>query len=272
MPAKASHDTLTGWRLRRMSRRGPAPARRRLRSRNAAGDAMDIIASIRGILVPIHRQGYLFLLIGIAVTLLLGWIFRPLFWICAVITLWIAYFFRDPARVTPVADGLVISPADGKVSAIGPAVPPTELGLGLAPLMRISIFMSVFDCHVNRSPIAAHIAKIAYRPGLFLNADLDKASEGNERNSLLLETQYGKIALVQIAGLIARRIVTTVTMGESPLAGERIGIIRFGSRVDLYLPDAFRVLAGEGQRAIAGETVLAELASEGAKPRSFRKA
>jgi phosphatidylserine decarboxylase len=231
---------------------------------------MDILASIRKMLVPVHREGYVFVLAGIAATLVLGWIWQPLFWLFGVITCWIIYFFRDPPRVTPLAEGLIVSPADGRVSAVGRAVPPPDLGLGPTPLTRISIFMSIFDCHVNRAPIAGRIAKIAYRPGLFLNADLDKASEDNERNSLLLETHYGSIALVQIAGLIARRIVTAVTEGETPQVGERIGIIRFGSRVDIYLPDGFRILAGEGQRAVAGETVLADASDKAAVARIFR--
>jgi phosphatidylserine decarboxylase len=231
---------------------------------------MDVLASIRKMLVPIHREGHVFIIAGVVAMLVLGWVWRPLFWVFGLITCWIIYFFRDPPRVTPLGDGLIVSPADGRVSAVARAVPPPELGLGPTPLMRISIFMSVFDCHVNRSPVAGRIAKIAYRPGLFLNADLDKASEENERNALLLETPHGSIALVQIAGLIARRIVTAVTEGETPQAGERIGIIRFGSRVDVYLPDGFRILAGEGQRAIAGETVLAD-AKEGAA-RVFRTA
>jgi phosphatidylserine decarboxylase len=232
---------------------------------------MDILASIRKMLVPIHREGYVFILAGLVAMFVLGWIWRPLFWLCFLLTCWITYFFRDPPRVTPLAEGLIMSPADGRVSAIGRAVPPSELGLGTTPLMRISIFMSIFDCHVNRAPIAGRIAKIAYRAGLFLNADLDKASEDNERNSLLIETPHGRIAVVQIAGLIARRIVTAVTEGESPLAGERIGIIRFGSRVDIYLPDGFRILAGEGQRAVAGETVIADADTQG-PARAFRTA
>ena len=232
---------------------------------------MDILASIRKMLVPIHREGYVFILAGLVAMLVLGWVWEPLFWLCGLITAWIIYFFRDPPRVTPLGDGLIVSPADGRVSAVARAVPPPELGLGPAPLMRISIFMSVFDCHVNRSPVAGRIAKIAYRPGLFLNADLDKASEDNERNALLLETPQGQIAVVQIAGLIARRIVTAVTEGETPQAGERIGIIRFGSRVDVYLPDGFQILAGEGQRAIAGETVLASF-GKADRLRGFRTA
>jgi phosphatidylserine decarboxylase len=233
---------------------------------------MDILASIRKMLVPIHREGIVFVLAGIAAMFILGWFWKPLFWLCGVITCWIAYFFRDPARVTPTGDGLLVSPADGRISAVGLAAPPSELGLGNAPLRRLSIFMSVFDCHVNRAPLDGRILKLAYRPGLFLNADLDKASEQNERNALLLDTPHGKVALVQIAGLIARRIVTIVTEGETLLAGERIGIIRFGSRVDIYLPEGFRILAGEGQRAIAGETVLAATPGEDSVERGFRRA
>jgi len=233
---------------------------------------MDILTSIRKMLVPIHREGIVFILAGIAAMFILGWLWKPLFWLCGVITCWIAYFFRDPPRVTPIGEGLVVSPADGRISAVGLATPPSELGLGSAPLRRLSIFMSVFDCHVNRAPLDGRIVKLAYRPGLFLNADLDKASEQNERNALLLDTAHGKVALVQIAGLIARRIVTIVTEGETLRAGERIGIIRFGSRVDIYLPEGFRMLAGEGQRAIAGETVLAAIPGEDGVERGFRRA
>ncbi|MBV8427163.1 MAG: phosphatidylserine decarboxylase [Hyphomicrobiales bacterium] len=232
---------------------------------------MDILASIRKMFVPIHREGYVFILAGVAAMLVLGWLWQPLFWLCGLITSWIIYFFRDPPRVTPIGEGLIVSPADGRVSAVLPAVPPAELGLGPAPRMRVSIFMSIFDCHVNRSPVDGRVLKIAYRPGLFLNADLDKASEDNEQNALLIETPHGPIALVQIAGLIARRIVTAVMEGESPQAGERIGIIRFGSRVDVYLPDGFQVLAGEGQRAIAGESVLASFGHD-IRVRGFRTA
>ncbi|MBV9567668.1 MAG: phosphatidylserine decarboxylase [Hyphomicrobiales bacterium] len=232
---------------------------------------MDILASIRKMLVPVHREGYVFILAGLAAMLVLGWAWEPLFWLCGLITCWIIYFFRDPPRVTPLGERLIISPADGRVSAIGRAAPPSELGLGATPRTRISIFMSIFDCHVNRSPVEGRIAKIAYRPGLFLNADLDKASEDNERNAFVLETPQGPIVLVQIAGLIARRIVSAVTEGETPLAGERIGIIRFGSRVDVYLPEGFEILAGEGQRAIAGETVLAAFGTA-ERVRGFRRA
>jgi phosphatidylserine decarboxylase len=237
----------------------------------AAANAMDILASIRKMLVPVHREGLIFILIGIVAMFALGWLWKPLFWLCGIITCWMTYFFRDPPRVTPLLDGIVVSPADGRVSAVEHAAPPAELGLGPAPLKRISIFMSVFDCHVNRVPLDGRIAKLAYRPGLFLNADLDKASEDNERSSLLLETAHGRVVLVQIAGLIARRIVTVVTEGENLLAGERIGMIRFGSRVDVYLPEDFRVLVGESQRAVAGETPLALAGGTEMAPRGFRK-
>jgi phosphatidylserine decarboxylase len=168
-------------------------------------------------------------------------------------------FFRDPPRVTPLREGLVVAPADGRISMIASVVPPQELGLGDRPLQRISIFMSVFNCHVNRSPVAGRIERIAYRAGKFLNADLDKASEDNERNSLVVVTPAGRVGVVQIAGLVARRIVSFVKEGQAISAGERFGLIRFGSRVDVYLPDAARTLVAVGQSAIGGETVLADL-------------
>jgi phosphatidylserine decarboxylase len=225
---------------------------------------MSVIASIRAQLVPIHREGYPF--IGVlalaAVVLFLLW--PPLGTIGALATLWVVYFFRDPPRVTPLADGLVVAPADGRISQITRAVPPAELALGAAPLPRISIFMSVFDCHVNRSPVTGRIERIVYRAGKFLNADLDKASEDNERNALVIDAAGRRIGVVQIAGLIARRIVPFVRQGDPIGAGERIGMIRFGSRVDVYLPDDAKLRVGQGQIAVAGETVLAELgAGEG---------
>src|SRR5260370_9315285 len=174
------------------------------------------------------------------------------------------FFFRYPPRVTRVADALVVAPADGRISLISRAVPPAELALGAAPLPRISIFMSVFDCHVNRSPVTGRIERMVYRAGKFLNADLDKASEDNERNALVIDAAGTRIGLVQIAGLIARRIQPFVREGDAIGAGARIGMIRFGSRVDLYLPDDARLRVGQGQIAIAGETVVAELrAGEG---------
>ena len=171
--------------------------------------------------------------------------------------------------MTPTGAGIIVSPADGRISRIVNAMPPKELDLGEQPLPRISIFMSVLDCHVNRSPAAGRIERIIYHGGAFLNADLDKASEDNERNSLVIMTPNGRIAVVQIAGLIARRIVCFVRAGATVGPGERIGMIRFGSRVDVYLPHGVRALVAEGQTAIAGETVLADLQAGEAR-RTFR--
>jgi len=208
---------------------------------------------------PIHQEGYPFIGGFALATLILFWIWAPLGWIGVVLTVWCALFFRDPARVTPQREGLVVSPADGRVSMVAPAVPPAELGLGDRPLPRVSIFMSVFNCHVNRSPVSGRIDRIAYRPGAFINAELDKASEDNERNSLIISSSQGRIGVVQIAGLVARRIVCFVREGQSMTAGERFGLIRFGSRLDVYLPEGAKALVSEGQTAIAGETVLADL-------------
>jgi len=167
--------------------------------------------------------------------------------------------------VTPVRDGIVVAPADGRISMVTQALPPAELGLGDRPLPRISIFMSVFNCHVNRSPVSGRIDRIAYRPGTFINAELDKASEDNERNSLVISTPNGRVGVIQIAGLIARRIVSFVREGQTIGAGERFGLIRFGSRLDVYLPERTNLLVAEGQTAVAGETVLADfrLADQG---------
>src|SRR5262249_36113708 len=172
--------------------------------------------------------------------------------------IWCALFFRDPVRVTPVRDGIVVAPADGRISMITQVLPPAELGLGDRPLPRISIFMSVFNCHVNRSPVAGRIDRIAYRPGKFINAELDKASEDNERTSLVLSRAAGGWGAPRIAGRGGRRIVTFVREGQTIGAGERFGLIRFGSRLDVYLPEGTPPLVGEGQTAIAGETILAD--------------
>jgi phosphatidylserine decarboxylase len=221
---------------------------------------MSIADSIRKQLVPIHPEGYPFVGGFALASLVLFWLWTPLGWLATLATLWCVYFFRDPPRVTPVRDGIVVAPADGRVSQVVNAVPPRELELGERPLPRISIFMSVFDCHINRSPVAGRIDRIIYRAGKFLSADLDKASEDNERNAFVMTTASGqRIAAVQIAGLIARRIVPFAREGEMVGAGQRIGMIRFGSRVDLYLPEGARPLAAAGQIAIAGETVLADL-------------
>jgi phosphatidylserine decarboxylase len=227
---------------------------------------MSIIQSITTSFAPIHKEGWRFIAIFAAVTLLFFWLgFQPLGWIGVVLTLWCAYFFRDPERVTPLSEGLVISPADGRVSAIEHVIPPPELDLPRETMTRVSIFMNVFDVHVNRCPIPARITKLTYVPGAFLNAELDKASEDNERQALTLETQSGlKIGVVQIAGLIARRIVKFVGEGDRLEVGQRFGLIRFGSRVDVYLPKNVSVLACLGQRAVAGETVLADVHQSGA--------
>jgi phosphatidylserine decarboxylase len=230
---------------------------------------MSVLASIRAQLAPIHREGLPFVGVFAVASLILFWLWSPLGWLAAIGTLWCAYFFRDPERVTPVRDGIVVAPADGRVSRIVNAVPAQELGLGERPLPRVSIFMSVFDCHVNRSPVTGKIERIVYRPGAFVNADLDKASEDNERNSFLIATDRGRIGMVQIAGLIARRIVCFVSQGASVGVGERIGLIRFGSRVDVYLPEGVRPLVAEGQTAIAGETVIADLRA-GDPQRTYR--
>lgn len=231
---------------------------------------MSIIDSVRRQLTPVHPDGYKFIAIFAVVTLVLAWLWQPLGWIGAVLTCWCIYFFRDPPRSTPIDADSVVSPADGIVSSIGFFRPPPELGLGAEPVQRISIFMSVFDCHVNRMPVAGRIAKIAYRPGLFLNADLDKASEDNERNALVVETDRGRVGVVQIAGLVARRIVCFAHQGDRLEAGERFGLIRFGSRLDVYLPLGARPLVGLGSKATAGETVIADFSVE-ATPRIFRR-
>ncbi|MCA3555447.1 phosphatidylserine decarboxylase [Aestuariivirga sp.] len=222
---------------------------------------MSIAKSVSEVLVPIHREGYRLIAIFAAVTLVLFWLHAgPLAWAGVILTLWCAYFFRDPERVTPLRDGLVVSPADGRISAIEDVIPPVELDLPREPVTRISVFMNVFDVHVNRAPVDAAIRRIGYVPGLFLNADLDKASLDNERQAFTLERADGlRIGVVQIAGLVARRIVKFVNEGEHLSAGQRFGLIRFGSRVDVYLPSGVKALACLGQRAVAGETVLADL-------------
>jgi len=221
---------------------------------------MSVIDSIKKQLVPIHPEGYPFVGGFAFVSIVLLWLWPPLGWLATLATLWCAYFFRDPPRVTPMRDGIVVAPADGRISKVVNAVPPKELELGARPLPRISIFMSVFDCHVNRSPVTGRIERIVYHAGKFLSADLDKASEDNERNAFVIAMANGqRIAAMQIAGLVARRIVPFVRQSEAVAAGQRIGMIRFGSRVDVYLPEGGRALAAEGQTAIAGETVIADL-------------
>jgi phosphatidylserine decarboxylase len=241
---------------RRFAARHPLPQGES--GRKISEPYMSITDSVRAQIPPIHKEGYPFIGGFAVASLVLFWIWTPLGWIGTVLTIWCALFFRDPVRVTPVAEGMVVAPADGRVSMVTQVLPPAELGLGDRPLPRISIFMSVFNCHVNRSPVAGRIDRIAYRPGIFINAELDKASEDNERNSLVISSPNGRIGVIQIAGLVARRIVCFVREGQTISAGERFGLIRFGSRLDVYLPEGTKALVAVGQTAVAGETILAD--------------
>jgi phosphatidylserine decarboxylase len=222
---------------------------------------MSLVNTIRKTLVPVHKEGYRFVAIFFVVSLVLGFLWEPLMWIGFVLTAWCAYFFRDPERMTPLDDDLVISPADGRVSSIATVLPPEELNLGSEPMLRISVFMNVFNCHVNRAPMAGTITRVAYRAGKFVNAELDKASQENERNGLVIDTKHGAIGVVQIAGLVARRILCWKYENGSLEAGERFGLIRFGSRLDVFLPAGAEPRVSVGQTAVAGETVLAEFGS-----------
>lgn len=228
---------------------------------------MSLADTIASTLTPVHREGWRFVAIFAAAALILFWLdLDVLAWLVVILTAWCAYFFRDPERVTPLRDGLVISPADGRVSAIEEVVPPPELDLLRETMTRISVFMNVFDVHINRAPVEGRAVRIAYVPGKFLNADLDKASADNERQAVTIERDDGsRIGVVQIAGLIARRIVKFVGEGERLQAGQRFGLIRFGSRVDVYLPPGVAPQVAIGQRAIAGETVFADLKSDEAE-------
>jgi phosphatidylserine decarboxylase len=221
---------------------------------------MALLHSLRLVLAPPHPAGRPFILAGIvamAAGLAVGaW----LIWLGLIFALFCLFFFRDPERVPPGRPGLVLAPADGKVVSVAPAQPPAELGLGAAPRWRIAIFLSVLDVHVNRMPVDGTVTRIAYRHGKFLNASLDKASVENERNAMAIRLTDGReIAVVQIAGLIARRILCDAREGDAVKAGERFGIIRFGSRTDIYLPEGVQPLVAEGQTMIGGETVIADL-------------
>lgn len=222
-----------------------------------------ILETIFDSLAPVHSDGHKFVAIGAVLTLLFFMLWPPIGWLLAVLTAWVVYFFRDPARVTPVRDGLIVSAADGRISSIDKVRPPPELGLGPEERVRISTFLSVFDVHINRAPVTGRIVRSVYIPGAFLNAALDKASEENERRALVIETPSGaEIGVVQIAGLIARRIVTFSREGDSVAAGQRFGLIRFGSRVDVFLPPGRNAIVSVGQRAVGGETVFADLKSD----------
>ena len=217
-------------------------------------------------LVPIHRAGWPFIAIFFVAAVALGFLWAPLFWLGLVATGWCVYFFRDPPRMTPLRAGLVVAPADGRVVWVGPAKAPAELGLGDQPLMRISIFLNVFDVHINRIPVDGTVAVLAHHAGKFINAAHDKASDDNERQSVKIELADGrKIGVVQIAGLVARRIVCDLRQDQRVRTGERFGLIRFGSRTDLFLPDGVAPLVAVGQRAVGGETVMADLESDEAR-------
>jgi phosphatidylserine decarboxylase len=227
---------------------------------------MSLSDTIRNTFVPIHREGYPFIAIFFGASLVLGLLWEPLFWIGLVLTAWCVYFFRDPPRVSPVDDRLVLSAADGKVSSVGPAMPPPELGLPATEMLRISVFMNVFSCHINRSPVRGRVSLIEHRPGKFLNAELDKASAENERNGLVIEGPHGPVGVVQIAGLVARRIVCWAEAPGALAMGEKFGLIRFGSRLDVYLPAGAVPRVAVGQLAVGGETVIAEFGSERTAP------
>ena len=222
---------------------------------------------MKTVLVPIHRAGWRFIASLVVVTAFLFMMVGALGWVGVVVTAWCVYFFRDPDRVTPLGEGLIVSPADGLVLPIVSAAPPAELDMGSEPLTRISIFMNVFNVHVNRAPCDGTVAAIAYRPGRFVNASLDKASVENERMAVRIHSPGSDgmgpadVAVIQIAGLVARRIQCHLTEGQDVRAGERIGIIRFGSRVDVYLPPGCNPLVVAGQQSVAGETVLADRGS-----------
>ena len=225
---------------------------------------------LRQILAPVHPDGWKFIAIAAVVALVLFFLSPPAGWLALILTLWMVYFFRDPWRVTPTRPGLIVSPADGIVVSLGPAVPPPELEMGSDPLPRIGIFLNLFDVHVARAPVGGKLMARRYTKGRFINASLDKASTDNERLALRIVSDEGPaIACVLIAGLVARRIVCGVYEGQTLAAGERIGIIRFGSRVDVYLPAGSVPLVSEGQTSLAGETVIAELRA-GATGPSFR--
>ncbi len=218
---------------------------------------------LRRFLAPLHPDGFKFVAAGVVATLLLFLLWAPAGWAAAVVTLWMVYFFRDPWRVTPTRPGLLISPADGIVVSIAPATPPQELAMGDAAVARIGIFLNIFDVHVTRAPVGGRVAAMRYTKGRFVNASLDKASEDNERLAIRIAPPEGPdIAFVLVAGLVARRIVCHLYDGQQVATGQRIGIIRFGSRVDIYCPPPYVPMVVAGQRMVGGETVLADRLAE----------
>ncbi|MGB9645829.1 MAG: phosphatidylserine decarboxylase [Stellaceae bacterium] len=218
---------------------------------------------LRRVFAPLHPDGFKFVAAGVLATVLLFLLWAPAGWAAAVVTLWMLYFFRDPWRVTPTRPGLLISPADGIVVAIGAATPPPELAMGDAAFVRIGIFLNIFDVHVTRAPVGGRVAALRYTKGRFVNASLDKASLDNERLAIRIAPPDGPdIAFVLVAGLVARRIVCNLYDGQQVASGQRVGIIRFGSRVDIYCPPPYVPMVVAGQRMVGGETVLADRLAE----------
>ncbi len=222
---------------------------------------------LRKVLAPLHPDGFKFVLAAAIATLLLFWLWSPAGWAAAVATLWMIYFFRDPWRVSPLRDGLLVSPADGIVVSVAPARPPPELGMAGAEFVRVGIFLNIFDVHVTRAPIEGRVVALRYTKGRFVNASRDEASVNNERMAIRVAPSEGpEIAYVQVAGLVARRIVCDLRQGQRIATGQRMGIIRFGSRVDVYCPPPYVTLVAAGQRMVGGETVIADrLAQEPAR-------
>ncbi len=234
-------------------------------------DRQGLLGSALDLFVPIHRDGYKFVGGAAAVTVLLMVLWPSLAWLALIATAGLAFFFRDPPRVTPLREGLILAPADGKIINISRVRPPQELGFGDTPRMRVTIHLTMLDVHVNRAPMAGRVDRCVYVPGAFFNPALDKASEGNERRAMIITDEADvEIAVVQIAGVVCRRIVTFAGEGDVLLAGQRFGLIRFGSRVDVYLPPGKSALAAVGQRMVAGETILADLTSP-EPPRDVRQ-
>jgi phosphatidylserine decarboxylase len=218
---------------------------------------------LRRVLAPLHPDGFKFVATGVLATLLLFLLWAPAGWAAAVVTLWMVYFFRDPWRVTPTRPGLLISPADGIVVSIAAATPPAELAMGDMAVVRIGIFLNIFDVHVTRAPVGGRVAAMRYTKGRFVNASLDKASEGNERLAIRIAPPEGPdVAFVLVAGLVARRIVCNLYDGQQVATGQRVGIIRFGSRVDIYCPPPYVPMVVAGQRMVGGETVIADRFAE----------
>jgi phosphatidylserine decarboxylase len=218
---------------------------------------------LRRFLAPLHPDGFKFVVAGVVATLLLFLLWAPAGWIGAIATLWMVYFFRDPWRVTPTRPGLLISPADGIVVSIAAATPPAELAMGDMAVVRIGVFLNVFDVHVTRAPIGGRVTAMRYTKGRFVNASLDKASEHNERLAIRIAPPEGPdVAFVLVAGLVARRIVCNLYEGQQVASGQRVGMIRFGSRVDIYCPPPYVPMVVAGQRMVGGETVLADRLAE----------